>query len=200
MQALKEGDFGTAARELSRARDAVDVLRRTDDEANNIRRNCREAVVGHGLSHSNLFDVLSEYATDSKRGHVRFNSVHRNAWLIFDASVIVPEGKTAPCVIDMPLILDEMKFRVEIDSPALRRFAKQSEGATRVIFAAQMANVRVPDEKEGPAVLVLDGKTAFLWTTLETYQALGYAESRPEDLAATQDLLSTQLEQMEEPR
>lgn len=196
MKALREGDFSTAARELTRARDAVELLDRTDQESNTIRRHAREAIAGHGLSNAGLFDLLDVYAADSRQGKSRFGTLHRNSWLILDATIGNPEATNQPCFVDMPLVLKDMKFRIEVDSAVIRTAAK-AEGTARVIFAAQMSEIRAPAGKEHEAVLVLNGKSAFLWTDLQTYTALGYAEDRPEDLQATQDLLNRQLEQTE---
>jgi hypothetical protein len=197
MKALKEGNFAVAARELRRARDAVDLLRRTDADANSIRRYCREAVAGDGLLDSSLFEVLAEFAADPANGKGRFASRHRNSWLVLDAVIANPEATDRPCVLDMPLLMDGMKFRIEVDSPAIRTAARREfeRGAARVIFAAPMSEIRPPSAEDPGAVLVLDGKSAFLWTTLETYTALGYAEDRDEELQLTRDLLARQLEQ-----
>lgn len=197
MKALREREFGVAARELTRARDAVDILRRKDPEANTIRRYCREAIAGHGLASSSIFDVLADYAADSHRGRSRFGTLHRDSWLLLDATVINPEAAGQPCVVDMPLLLDGMTFRVEIDSNLIKTAAAKAGNPARVIFAAQMKEIRSPSAKDPDAVLALNGQTAFLWTDMETYVSLGYGETRPEDLQITRDLLSSQLEQME---
>ena len=68
LAALKDGNFAAAARDLSRARDAVDLLRRTDPESHTIRRHCREAVAGYELSGSSLFELLAGYAAEVRQG------------------------------------------------------------------------------------------------------------------------------------
>lgn len=196
MKALHDGDFATASRELSRARAAVDLLQRTDAEANTIRRHCREAVAGQQLASS--FEILQDFAGQSKRGKPKLAARDRNAWLIVDAIISNPEG-TGPAIVDMPVQFEGMRFRVEVDSTLVKAAARreQSGGKARVLFAAQMSEIRLPTAKDPDAVLVLNGATAFLWTTLETYTALGYGEERPEALQLTRDLLSRQLGQVE---
>jgi len=203
MKALQEGSFGTAAANLTRARNAVDLLGRTDPEANAIRRNCREAIAGHELSSSGLFDLLAEFAADSRSGRSKFASRHRGAWLILDVIIASPEATERPCQIDMPILIDEMNFRIVVDSPLVRAAAlrEQANGPARVIFAAPMSELHTVRSDGNPeGTLVLNGKSAFLWTSFETYTALGYQESRAEDLAATKEVLARQLEQSEKTR
>lgn len=191
MKALQAGDFAVAARELGRARDAVDLLGRTDPDAKSIRRNSREATAANDLSDFSLFDVLSEFAQSKS-----FASRQRSRWILLDAAVINPDQSQGACELDMPLLLDGMSFRIEIDSKLVREAARQSQeaGLARVIFAAQISDIRLPADKEPTARVVLDGKSAFLWTTLETYGALGFGEDREEQLRVTRQLLDRQLE------
>ena len=199
MKGLKEGNFVVAARELTRARDAVDLLRRTDPEANTIRRYSREAIAGNGVAKSSPFEILAEYVSESRLGKSRFASLHRDAWLVLDVNVANPEAADRPCLLDMPIPLDGMTFRIEVDSAAIRTAAlrEQENGTARIIFAAQMNEIRPPSAENPNATLVLNGKSAFLWTTLETYMALGYAEEQADELQLTRDLLARQLQQVE---
>lgn len=200
MKALKDGDFGVAARQLTRARDAVDLLRRTDADANAIRRSCREAVAGNELSSSSLIEMLVEYVEESKAKAKKasLGNRHRGAWTIVDSLVTNP-GDSGPCLLDMPIAIDGIPFRVEIDSAAIRNAAQreQANGLARVIFAATLSEIRPETDEDSGPTLVLNGKSAFLWTTLETYQQLGYTEDDVERLQETRNLLTRQLEQSE---
>ena len=202
MKALRDGDFATAAINLVRARDAVDLLGRTDPEANAVRRNCREAVAGSELSTSGLFDLLADFAEEPRSGGSKFASLHRGKWLLLDVTIANPEATGQPCEVDMPLLIDGINFRVVVDSPLVRAAAQRehTNGTARVIFAAPMSALRVSTDGSREGVLQLNGKAAFLWTSLETYTALGYEENRAEDLAATRDILARQLEQSESTR
>lgn len=202
MNALRDGDFTTAAANLVRARDAVDLLGRTDPEANAIRRNCREAVAGSELSTSGLFELLADFASEPRSGGSKFASLHRGKWLLLDVNIANPEDTGLPSEVDMPLLIDDMNFRVVVDSPLVRKAAQResANGPARVIFAAPMSALRAASDGSREGVLELNGKLAFLWTSLETYTALGYQENRAEDLTATQDILARQLEQTEGPR
>lgn len=204
MAALKDGNFAMAARELSRARDAVDLLGRTDAESHSIRRHCREAVAGYELSGSSLFELLAAFATDVSTGKLkgtRSLSRSRDSWLLIDAIVANPNDVSQPCRLDIPLTFDGLRFRVEVDSALIRQSAKreQSNGVARVIFAAQMIEIRHGTSHDAESVLVLNGKTAFLWTSFETYAALGYTEDQADEIEATRKLLAGQLEQTDPP-
>ena len=195
MKALKEGDFLIAARELTRARDAVDLLHRQNSDANTIRRYCREAVAGNGLSSTSLFEILAEFTADSRQGKSRFASYHRDDWLVLDVVIANPEATNRPSVLDMPLTIDGTTFRIEVDSATIRAAAlrEQATGPARVIFAATMTEIRPPTSEDPNAVLVLNGKTAFLWTTLEIYTALFQSGDSAEETQLTRELLSRQL-------
>ncbi len=204
MAALKDGNFAMAARELSRARDAVDLLGRTDAESHSIRRHCREAVAGYELSGSSLFELLAAYATDVSTGKLKGSrslSQSRDSWLLIDAIVANPDDVNHPCRLDIPLAFDGLRFRVEVDSALIRKSAKreQSSGVARVIFAAQMTEIRPGTGHDAESVLVLNGKTAFLWTSFETYAALGYTEDQADEIETTRKLLEGQLEQTTPP-
>ncbi|MEI8381548.1 MAG: hypothetical protein WCJ09_15580 [Planctomycetota bacterium] len=204
MAALKDGNFAMAARELSRARDAVDLLGRTDAESHSIRRHCREAVAGYELSGSSLFELLAAFSTDVSTGKLkgtRSLSRSRDSWLLIDAIVANPDEANNPCRLDIPLAFDGLRFRVEVDSVLIRKSAKreQSNGVARVIFAAQMIEIRHGTGHDAESVLVLNGKTAFLWTSFETYAALGYTEDQADEIEATRKLLASQLEQTDPP-
>lgn len=191
MKALQEGDFGVAAKELGRARDAVDLLGRTDPDAKSIRRNSREATAANDLSIFSLFDVLNEFARSKSLA-----SQHRGRWVLMDAQVVNSDQAQGPCELDMPLLFDGMSFRIEIDSKLVREAARQSQeaGPARVIFAAPILEIRLPSDKEPRARVILDGRTAFLWTTLDTYALLGFSEDREDQLRVTHQLLERQLE------
>lgn len=192
MRALAEGDFSTAARELTRARHAVDLLQRTDAAANSIRRCCREAVAANELSDTDLFDLLN--GKNGASADLKLGSRQRSQWFLFDTNLVEPDRTTGPRPLDMPLLFDDVKYRVEIDSAVIREAAweAQATGAARVIFAAQLAEIRPATESDPVATVVLNGKSAFLWTTPESYAAVGYVESREDQLQATRDLLERQ--------
>ena len=203
MQALQDRDFTTAAHELERARDAVDLLKRTDPEAQSVRLLCREAIAARGLAHDSLLELLRAAIADIKPGDkeaTRFNGLYRDAWVLFDATVLVPEDSTQPCTLDMPVFHRGQLIRIETNFAALRRAASQAPDGepARVIFAAQLERLTPAADAQSPAVLRLKDQSAFLWTNHDNYAALGYHEDAAEELKATRALLERQLETMQE--
>ena len=203
MQALQDRDFTTAARELERARNAVDLLKRTDAEAQAVRRLCREAIAARGLTHDSLLKLFHESLADIKPGDkeaTRFNGLYRGTWVLFDTTVLVPEDSAQPCTLDMPVFHRGQTIRIEANFAALRQAAGQAPSGepARVIFAAQLERLTPASGTQSDAVLTLKDQSAFLWTNHDNYAALGYHEDDAEELKATQAILERQLEVMQE--
>lgn len=203
MRALQDRDFTTAARELERARNAVDLLKRTDDEAQAVRLLCREAVAARSLAHDSLFELLRKSMADMKPGDkeaTQFNRLYRDAWVLFDSTVLVPEDGTQPCTLDMPVYYRGQLVRIEANFAALRQAAGRAPVGepARVIFAAQLERLTPGVVPQSAAVLTLKDQSAFLWTNHDNYAALGYHEEHPEELKVTRAILERQLEVMQE--
>ncbi|MEI8019169.1 MAG: hypothetical protein WCH39_13280 [Schlesneria sp.] len=199
MVAIKEGDFATAAKELEKARLAVDLLGRKDQTADDIRRNSREATAIANFAASSLTEFLEETLANARPGQsepLRMASLDKNAWVLFDATVI-PTGEGGNLLtVDSPVFLKSAFVEIEIDSPVIGKFARSTESGEnpRVIFAAQLEQVSAPKGEPPKAVLTLNGKTAFLWTSYAAYSAIGYRPHDEESEQQTKGLLERQLE------
>ncbi|MEK6258685.1 MAG: hypothetical protein AABP62_08695 [Planctomycetota bacterium] len=203
LQAWKDRDFDTAARELERARDAVDLLKRTDAESQSVRCLFREAIAARGLAQDSLFELLHSSMADLKPGDKdakKFDGLYRHSWVLFDAAVLVPEDTTQPCTLDMPIFHRTLAIRIEANFGALRQAARQAPDgeSPRVIFAAQLDRFTPPSGAQSEAVLTLKDQSAFLWTSFDNYTALGYHEEDAEELKATHAVLERQFEVMKE--
>ena len=203
LQALQSQDFITAARELERARDAVDLLKRTDPESQLVRRLCREAIAARGLAHESLFDLIHTSMADLKPGDAdakQFDGLYRDSWVLFDVPVLIPEDASQPCTLDMPIFHRQLAIRIEVDFAALREAVRQSpkDEPARVIFAAQLERLAPAAKGRPEAVLTLKGESAFLWTYLDNYTAVGYREDDADELKATRAVLDRQLEVTQE--
>lgn len=199
MAALKEEDFLTASRELQRASDAVDVLGRTDATSNEIRRLSRESTTLANLSSSTLTEILDETIAAGKRGQtepLRLSVSNKGAWVIFDARVTPVSGGRARCLVDAPFFVGDATVRIEVDSPAVRSVSQPDPSGqqARVIFAAQLESLTAPTGQPPISVLTLNAKTAFLWTSYDTYKAIGYRPIDAENDEQTSALLKRQLE------
>ena len=199
MAAIKEGDFATAAKELEKARLAVDLLGRKDQTADDIRRNSREATAIANLAASSLTEFLEETLANAKPGQsetLRMASLDKNAWVLFDATVI-PTGEGGnQLTVDSPVFLKSAFVEIEIDSAAISKLARSADSGEnpRVIFAAQLEQVSAPRGEPPKSVLTLNGKTAFLWTSYDTYSAIGY---RPHDVESEQQTRALIVRQLE---
>lgn len=200
--ALRDRDYVTAAKELERAKAAVDLLERKDRTAEDIRRQSREATVLANLAANSLSEILEDTLANAKPGNtdpLRMASLDQNAWVIFDTSLIpFPTGSNR-FQVDAPLwsTRHQVYIQLEIESPALAKVAIADEGAEapRVIFAAQLEEMSAPTGKPATSILKLNGKTAILWTDYETYQAVGFnPHGDTEYEQQTKAILAKQLE------
>ncbi len=185
MAAIEERDFPKAAREMERARRAVDLLGRTDQTAVDIRRFDREATALAKLATGTLTECLQETLATGKPGQaepLRLSSVNKGAWMIFDASVFPASKGKNRFIVDAPMVLNDGIVRIEIESPVFQKRSRPSESGepSRFIFAAQLEQLSSLKGKPPTAVLTLNGSTAFLWTSYDTYRAIEYQVWDPE--------------------
>ncbi len=203
MRAIREGDFVGAARDLERARAAVDLLKRTDAEALSVRQLCREAIAARGLASDSLLELIHKSLADIRPGVIeaqRFDGLYRDSWVLFDATLLVSGDAKQPSLVDLGIAHHGRPVRIETNSNLIRRAAQQAstDSPPRVIFAAKLARLVPAHDAQTEAVLRLDGDTLFLWGTFETYEALGYSEDDAELQRHTRELLERQRELMKE--
>ena len=197
MTALQKGDFAQAAIELKKAQQAVDLLNRKDPSANTIRRRSREATTLANLASSSLTDFLESTISTGKAGQaepLRMASLDKDAWVIFDTNVIPVAEGTSRLLLDAPIEVKGVTVRIEIKSAALSRAARveSSTENPRLIFAAQLDQMSPPRGDPPTSVLELNGESAFLWTSYDSYLAMGYKPLETEK-AQIQALLDRQL-------
>lgn len=202
MAALHEHDFPKAALELNRARAAVDVLGRSDHAANEIRRLSREATTLAALAPSLLTEILEETIANGKPGQtepLRMSGLYKGAWVIFDALVVPANDSQNRCTIDAPIVFADTKVQVQIESPILRKASQPNASgeAPRVIFAAQLEQLMPPTGQPPASILSLNGKTAFLWTSYDTFAAVGFRPLDSESEEQTRSVLKRQYENLE---
>lgn len=199
MAALRDREFAKAASELDQARAAVDILGRSDQAANEIRRLSREATTLAALAPSLLSEILEETIANGKPGQtepLRMSSMYKGAWVIFDARVMPANDGKDRCTIDAPIVLGKTSVSIEIDSSILRKASQTNDSGEppRVIFAAQLEQLTAPEGKPPKSQLLLNGKTAFLWTSYDTFSAIGFQPHDAESEEQTRGLLKRQNE------
>ena len=194
--AIREKDFALGAKEYERARLAVDLLGRTDQTSDEIRRLSKEATALANLASSSLIEILQEALSDAKPNQtesLRIASLDKNAWVIFDTRLIPIDGKDR-FLVDAPIILGKVTIQIEIMSAVLARVPQNDEDPPRVIFAAQIEEISAPQGDPPKSKLMLNGKSAILWTSYDTYFAIGFRPVDSEYEQQTKGLLQRQLE------
>jgi hypothetical protein len=197
--ALFANDFKTAAREFARARAAVDLLGRTDETANDIRRSSHEATAIDKLATSSLSEILLETLKANERdatGTLKMSGLYKGAWVIFDANLIPSfEGKDR-FIVDAPMLFAEGNVNIEIETSMFQDLTRPNEEgeAPRIIFAAQLEQLNESKNEMSGAVLILNGKTAFLWANYDNFVAAGYRPIDPESEQQTRAILERQRE------
>lgn len=193
-EALHDGDFRTASRELAAATAALDLLGRTDADAEEIRQLGREATAADGLLRISLIEILNEaeQSPDPEEWATHFRRQYADGWLMFDAPVVQTadaRGKKH-IELDFPLTVHEMPVRILADVPALRSLATTTP--QRVILAAQLSECRLVTTKPAHFEMRLRPETAFLWSDFESYAALGFQENDVRTAELTRQLLDEQ--------
>ena len=198
-EALRTRDFVKASEELQRAHAAVDVLGRKDETANEIRRISRQATAAAKLASSTLTEILEEALTAAKADTTKspqLTSVDRSAWIVFDARIVPSDDVTTGYFVDGPIQFADSQVRIEIVTGIFRQQPRADESgeAPRAIFAAQLEQLTAPTGDPPTAVLTLNGKTAFLWSSYDIYSAIGYRpnDTDPESERETRALLDRQ--------
>ncbi|WP_397568331.1 hypothetical protein [Schlesneria sp. T3-172] len=179
LTALKNGEFALAAVELKKAQQAVDLLKRKDPEAENIRRRSQEATTLANLASSSLIDILEAAIASAKPGQsdpLHMASLDQDAWVVFDSHLLPAAEGASRVMLDAPMRIDGVTVRIEIDSAVLKRAMEAEEAAERprVIFAAQLEQISPPKGDPPVSVLQLNSRSAYLWTNYDAYLALGY--------------------------
>lgn len=193
-EAIHDGDFRTASRELAAATAALDLLGRTDADAEEIRQLGREASAANNLLRIPLIEILNEaeQSSDAEEWATHFGRQYADGWLVFDAPVVQTADSRGQkhIELDFPLTVHEKPVRIIADVPALRPLATTTP--RRVILAAQLAECRLVTTKPAHFEARLRPETAFLWSDFDSYAALGFQENDGRTAELTRQLLDEQ--------
>jgi hypothetical protein len=197
--AFRSSKFGEAATEYQQAALAFDILGRDDAESRAVRQKAKELNAIAHLSSLSLYELcddarLAVAAGDTKWSE-RFDRLHRDSWIVVEGEVVSdagPDGTPQPLIrypfpIDgAPVILDARLKALEPSSAVA--------GPQHVIFAGQLASFAEEGTKSKVWVLKLKDATAFLWSGMETYRALGLGADALRTDDETGRLLAAQAE------
>lgn len=175
LAAFRERRFPEALSALNEACSALDTLHRHDATANAIRQWQREAEVANRLSVYALSELLGQVAssstTDSALEQLRQKAAGQ--WFLFDAVVMVITGESHPpgrCLVDLPLWLGDVPVEVVFEAWPWSGLPPQEP--VRLIFAAQIEDLKINRAPAPLATLSLRPENSVLWCYADSYRAL----------------------------
>lgn len=181
---LKKDDLPGANAAYLEAHQALDVLGRDDHTANEIRQTSRELQAISAQAVSPVFEIAEESIAHIKQNDFSswqslFDVRYADTWMIFETTLIpLPQASseaepTTPGYrLNLPIMLDEYSLTLELSSPTFLPYLEEHSGQP-VIFAAQIESFQQDPNQQEAGVLLLNGKTAFLWSNLKMYERLG---------------------------
>lgn len=178
---LKQGDLTGANASYLEAYQALEVLGRTDANANEIRQTSLELQALNLQAVSPLFEIADEAVTKIKQSDLEgwqslFDVRYEGTWMIFEASLLPlpddPETGEPRFRLNLPVLLDEYTLYLELASPSFVEYLKEHPGQS-VIFAAQLERFHPAPDQSDTGIIELNGQTAFLWSHPRLYEELG---------------------------
>tara|TARA_R110002111_G_scaffold107056_2_gene165440 strand:+ start:2217 stop:3425 length:1209 start_codon:yes stop_codon:yes gene_type:complete len=179
---LKQGDLPGANAAYLDAFQALDILGRTDQSANEIRQTSRELKAINSQAVSPLFEIADEAVAHIKQSDMKswqslFDIRYAGTWMIFEATLIPRsadvETEAPRFRLNLPVLLDEYALYLELSSPNFLEYLEQHSGQP-LIFAAQIAGFRQDADQSDAGIILLNGETAFLWSHVKLYEELGF--------------------------
>jgi hypothetical protein len=154
----------------------------------------RETGAAADLLHSSLHDILHEAVETRGESSVGvwselFRGLYRGGWVVIDAPVgrSSVAGVQPRLVVEFPVSDGADNAALIADLAVLERYLGPAGKPRRVIFAAQLEDFLPQSGSDHEWRIVLDRDTAFLWTSAETLEMLGFPLDR-----ATQKVLDDQ--------
>jgi hypothetical protein len=181
-QALQERDLSEAARQYKKVRSSLDLLGRGDPQARALRQTAAETSAAADLSRASLFEILRE-ASGSAAGRTHltwdeiFKTSYKDAWVVVDAQVsrAADPASGRRYDVDFPVIDGRNRGVLVADLEIFDKALSAGGGPQRVIFAAQLDDIRPVSPIEDTWQIVLRPGTGFLWSSAENLERLGFA-------------------------
>lgn len=205
-QHLEQKKWLAARDDLQQSARALDLLGRTDPEAQSIRQDFHESQALSRLSREGVFDILTAAASHEpeKAGEPWervFARQYHGDWIVLDAEVrrrVIRDKKVerSESYVDLQWSPDGKAptARIRADLPVLEAMIPAG-GSARIIFAAPLEACVHPADGQGWE-LVLDGAQGFLWARPERYRELGFADDAPALAADWTAVLAQQSQQL----
>lgn len=196
LAAFRERRFAEAWSAFNEACSALDTLNRQDATANAIRQWQREAEVAHRLSAYALSELLGQVASSSTTdlSLEQFRQKTAGQWFLFDAVVTVVSGGIHPsrtrCLVDLPLWLGDLPVEVVFEAWPWNGLPPQER--VRLIFAAQIEDLKISRASTPQATLTLRSVNSVLWCNADSYRALWPWAWDAEQEASVREVLQQQ--------
>jgi hypothetical protein len=187
--ALRKGELPKAADEYHQAAWAVDRLRRQDAESLAIRQKAKELGAIVNLSKVSLIEICDQARHAKKEGgekwaekwSEKFNEQYQGAWIVVEGDVAQergPDGIGEP-IVRFPYPIDAAAVVFDVRLTGLAPMI--GKAGEHLIFAGQLLSLSREGTKNPMWVIRLKDETAFLWSNVDTYQALGRIPDVPGD-------------------
>lgn len=197
---LEQGDLVGANNAYQLASEAVDTLGRHDQQAFDVQQTARELEALNRQAISPLFEIAEEAVTQIKEQDLKgwqslFDVRYEGSWLIFETTVSPvatgDEKEPTRYRLNFPIILDEYTLNLELTEPTFKKYLEAYPGAP-LIFAAPISRFDQDASQPSNGMILLDGKTAFLWSHLDLYEQLGVQFDEYHDRDQVENLLKQQ--------
>ncbi len=185
-QALQERDLSEAARQYRKVRASLDQLGRNDPAARVLRQTAAETSAAADLSRASMFEILHE-ASGAAAGKTHltwdeiFKTSYKDAWVVVDAQVsrAADPASGRRYDVDFPVIDGRNRGVLVADLEIFDWVLSAGGGPQRVIFAAQMADIRPVAQLNDTWQIVLRPGTGFLWSSAQNLELLGVTVDDP---------------------
>jgi hypothetical protein len=190
-EALAQHDYAEAAAQFRRAREAVELLGRTDRDARWIIQMEQETAVITGRSPLTLTEIVAEGAAAREANTLdewlaQFPAQYGRFWIVLDTTMppeVTPEGAARWL---LPGTTGGERLQVQLRSYDRLHRQRLDPGAPRIILGAKMGRCQYWSDAR-LWVLELDSPSAFLWADSETYAEIAFDVD-----PATADVLKVQ--------
>lgn len=204
--ALNAGHIEVAKLEFAAAAAALDAIGREDGHARWIRQMHRETTAASELAADSLFEIVAqaEQWRRQQESGVRawedhFRLTYGETWMVFETT-LWPADDGSRHRIDFPLEIGETPVRLVTGAAFLADLPENGE-PREVVLAAQLKRCRLDRATRESWVVEFEPATAFLWSDLENYRAIGFEADDLHAAKKTAELLAKQTAQLgiEEP-
>ncbi|QDU48495.1 hypothetical protein [Gimesia panareensis] len=202
---LEKGDLVGANTAYQQAAQALETLGRHDRQAFEVQQKARELEALNRQAVSPLFEIADAAVAqikeqDLKSWQTLFDVRYEGSWLIFETTLIPvstgDEKEQTRYRLNFPVILDEYTLNLELTDPTFREYVEAHPGQP-LIFAAQLSAFEQNENSPETGVILLDGKTAFMWSHLDLYEQLGIQFDEYHDRDQVASLLKQQTQFLE---